>query len=199
MRSTSNFIFGIVAFVIFIIIFFIIIITVRGGSDKKKQDTPSSTIDNKKFSSEKARNKTLKLTILGGVKADEKYKKLEMSVSPYSRTIRVLKTYNNEIEKEDNLGNNQEAYNAFFAAVDGQGFFDSKEEPKKPDENYACPTQKHYKIEVIDGAEVLHSAWATFCADTRYGTYDGYVTDVNTLFTNQFPDYRKFMSGVKLN
>ena len=199
MRSTSNFIFGIVAFVIFIIIFFIIIITVRGGSNNNKQDTPTSTSTDKKFSAEEARNKTLKFTVMGGVKADEKYKKLEMTVSPTARNIRVIKTYSNEVEKEENLYNNQAAYDAFFAAVDGEGFFDTKEESKRPDENYACPTQKHYKVEVIDGADVLHSTWATFCTDARYGTYNGYVTDVITLFTRQFPDYRKFMSGVKLN
>jgi hypothetical protein len=199
MRSTSNFIFGVVAFIIFIIIFFIIIITVRGGSNTGKNDNPVADLASKDFSADKAKNKTLKFTVLGGVKADEKYKKLEMTVSPTARNIRVIKTYSNEVEKEANLYNNQAAYDAFFAAVDGEGFFDTKKEAKKPDENYACPTQKHYRIEVVEGAEILHSTWATFCADSRYGTYNGYVTDVNTLFTRQFPDYRKFMSGVKLN
>lgn len=199
MRSTSNFIFGIIAFIIFIIIFFIIIITVRGGSNNKKQDAPIAADAEKKFTADQAKGKTLKFTVLGGVKADEKYKKLEMTVSPYARNIRVLKTYNNEVEKEDNLGNNQAAYDAFFAAIDGEGFFDTKAEPKKPNENYACPTQKHYKVEVIDGSEVLHSSWATFCGEARYGTYNGYVNDVNILFTRQFPDYKKFMSSIRLN
>ena len=195
----SNFIFGIIAFIVFIIIFFMIVITIRGNKNDKPTNQNSGTSQNSDFSTDKARGKTLKLTILGGVKANEKYKKLEMTVSPYSRDIRVIKTYTNELEKEQNLDNNQAAYDAFFAAVDSEGFFKTKTETKKTDENYACPTQKHYRMEVIDGADILHSSWATFCSDTRYGTYNGFVNDVNLLFTRQFPDYRKFMSGVKLN
>ena len=199
MKSGSNFIFGLVAFIAFFIIIFIIIITVRGNNKNidTKQDLSSLASDN--FDKETARGKTLKFTVLGGVKADEKYKTLEMTVSPYSRNIRVTKTYTNEVEKEENLENNQAAYDAFFAAVDSEGFLETRVENKKSDENYACPSDKHYRVEVVDGAEVLHTTWATFCGDARYGTYDGYVNDVNSLFRKQFPNYNKFMSGVKLN
>jgi hypothetical protein len=197
MKSGSNFIFGIVAFIVFLVIIFIIIVTVRG--DKKNIDNSKNVSNSSSFDKEKARGKTLKFSILGGVKADEKYKTLEMTVSPYSRNIRVTKTYTNEVEKEDNLSNNQTAYDAFFAAVDSEGFFETKIENRKADNSYACPTQKRYRIEVADGSEILHTAWTAFCDDTRYGTYDGYVNDIEALFKRQFPDYRKFMSGVKLN
>ena len=197
-KSGSNFVFGIVAFVIFLVIIFIIIVAVRG--DGKKVDTPKNGINSSSsFDKDKARGKTLKFSISGGVKADEKYKTLEMTVSPYARNIRVTKTYNNEVEKEDNLSNNQTAYDAFFAAVDSEGLFETKVENRKTDENYACPAQKHYRVEIVDGSEILHTAWTAFCDDTRYGTYDGYVNDIEALFKRQFPDYNKFMSGIKLN
>lgn len=193
----------IAAIIVLLIILLVVAISFKVSSDRRAQNLGTNIEDNSLFTDEdakglidKAEDSSARIIIEKGVTADEKHYSIEMIVSANSRTIRVLKGYQDIEERSEGLPNNLAAYTDFLKALSKYDFDKTRKDESGFGWREACPLERNYKFSLTDGADVEFERWYSFCDGERYGEYGGRVAKVFTLFKNQFPEYSKYTRGI---
>jgi hypothetical protein len=193
----------IAAIIVLLVILLVVAVSFKISSDRRAKNLGQTNEDNSLFTDvdakrliDKAGDSTARIYIEKGVTADEKHYSIEMMVNADSRTIKVLKGYQDIEERSQTLPNNLEAYTDFLKALSKFKF----DTVRKDDSGYgwreACPLERNYKFSLQNGAEQEFERWYSFCDGKRYGEYGGRVSRVFSLFKNQFPEYSKYTNGI---
>jgi hypothetical protein len=197
-KTKENTVGVIAAIIVLLIILLVVAISFKISSSRRSQNLgkndssqtqPEKLVDN-------ATNNSVRIYVERGVIADEKHYSIDMTVSANSRTIRVMRGYENIEESSNGLPNNLEAYRAFLKALERNHFTAVRIDKSGFGFREACPTQRSFRFTLTEGASQSFDRWFTFCDGTRYGDYGGKVNDTFALFRNQFPDYSTYTSGV---
>ncbi len=193
----------IAAIIVLLIILLVVAISFKISSDRRAKNLGQTNEDSSLFSEvdaqdliDKAGESSARIFIEKGVTADEKHYSIEMIVSANSRTIRVLKGYEDIEERSEGLPNNLAAYTDFLKALKKFEFDKARIDQSGFGWREACPLERNYKFSLQNGADQEFERWYSFCDGERYGEYGGRVARVFTLFKNQFPEYSKYTKGV---
>ena len=196
-RAKENTVGVIAAIIILLIVLLAVAISVKVSSSRRARNlgvTTTQVAETKLIDS--AKDSSVKIYVERGVTADEKHYSIEMIVSANSRTIRVLKGYEQVEERSEGLPNNQTAYEAFLKALERNSFTKAREDKSGFGFREACPTQRGYRFSLMEGSSETFDRWYTFCDGKRFGDYGGRVNDTFSLFRNQFPNYNQNTRGI---
>lgn len=133
----------------------------------------------------------------GAVVSNEQRRTLKISVTEKERTIEVLKGYDELVEKRETFTNNQNAYYVFMNALDHAGFTREKVTKVSNPVGY-CSTGSTYFYILHDLGNQVSSLWNSSC-DPLGGNLGNNGNTIRQLFTNQIPNYNKFIQGVNFN
>ncbi|MDQ5913714.1 MAG: hypothetical protein QG623_333 [Patescibacteria group bacterium] len=199
-KTKENTVGVIAAVIILLIALLVVAIGVKISSDRRARNlgldgAKSSEVIASKLV-DNAENSSVRIYVERGVIADEKHYSIEMTISANTRTIRVLRGYENIEEKSEGLSNNLEAYRAFLKALEKNDFTEIREDTSGYEFRAACPTERSYRFSLMEGSSETFDRWFTFCDGKRFGEYGGKVNATFSLFKNQFPNYGTITRGV---
>lgn len=199
-KTKENTVGVIAAVIILLIVLLVAAIGFKISSDRRAKNLGADSAESSEVIAKKlidnSENNSVKIYVERGVIADENHYSIEMTVSANSRTIRVLRGYENIEDKSEGLTNNLEAYEAFLKALERNEFTKLREDKSGFGFREACPTQRSYRFSLMEGSSQTFDRWYTFCDGKRFGEYGGRVNAVFTLFRNQFPNYGTVTRGV---
>lgn len=199
-KTKENTVGVIAAVIILLIMLLVVAIGIKISSDRRSKNLGLDGAESSEVIARKlidnSRDNSVKIYVERGVIADEKHYSIEMTISANSRTIRVLKGYENVEQTSEGLPNNLEAYEAFLKALERNDFTKTREDKSGFGFREACPTQRSYRFSLMEGSSQTFDRWYTFCNGKRFGEYGGRVNDTFTLFRNQFPNYGTVTRGV---
>lgn len=140
----------------------------------------------------------LRFIIDGPVVAEENHRTLVFEIGQGARSLKLLKGYNQTLEKEQQLANNYNAYEAFAGALYNVGYMLERTN-KFTNYSNQCPSGNVYKAELIDSEnKIKKSLWRASC-DAKIGTMSGNPVVVLELFKKQFPDYNVFAKDITID
>ena len=134
------------------------------------------------------------LTTQGRIVGDDAFRSVRVTVTQYSRTVEVLKGYDNTVDKSQQFTNTRAAYDAFLHSLANLGFTRTRK-PSFPDERGVCPTGNRFVYLLKENGNDIHRSWSASCGNV--GTFAG-ASQVRQLFQSQIPEYSKFVQGVQL-
>lgn len=139
----------------------------------------------------------LGLEVQGPVTAKEKAVAYRLTVSRTERVAQLIRGYDGFIEKEQRIDNTEESFDVFIKALERAGFdrVDGSTEPG--DEEGVCATGKRYILTIEDEGIQVFRAWKTSCGGDQGNSLA--PQSVRNLFTKQFPELSKILSGSGLN
>jgi hypothetical protein len=141
-------------------------------------------------------NGTVRYTLEGRLVGEDQRRAIRISVNSNSRTIEVLKGYNEGVERSQTYGNTSAGFEEFLKALDEAGF--SKKRNFSPeDEAGVCPLGNRFVYELRKGTDQELRTWSTSCS-AKHGTFGGATSTVQQLFQNQIPDYYNISTTVVL-
>lgn len=140
---------------------------------------------------------TLRYTTHGAIVGREEHRKIRITVTPDRRVVEVIQGYQGDILKSQQFANTREAYEAFAEALIGAGFTRVVNGTVALEEEKTCPLGRKYNYEVAPGSNDSFYSWANSCRGAQ-GTFRGEDGTIRILFQEQIPDYRRYVSDVRL-
>ncbi len=138
----------------------------------------------------------VRYTMEGQINARENHRVVQITVGQNYRTYTLFDGYQGSIIKTENLGNDQDAYRAFLAALQNSGFTKTGVASRNTNPLGACPTGQRSHYDIIQGSDTLQSLWSTSCGSV-HGTFAGSAGTVQKLFQAQIPNYTTLVQGVQ--
>jgi hypothetical protein len=134
----------------------------------------------------------------GEITAPEEHYSIVITVTNNSRVITVYNGYNMGAIRTKSYANNQASYDAFYAALKNEGYFNSRDNLNNLDRTSYCPLGIRYSYQAgNDIAAPTQDTWSASCS-AKAGTFAGNKANVKTLFKNQIPDYSDVTKGITL-
>jgi hypothetical protein len=134
----------------------------------------------------------------GEITAPEEHYSIVIAVTNNSRVITVYNGYNMGAIRTKSYANNQASYDAFYAALKNEGYFNSRDNLNNLDRTSYCPLGIRYSYQAgNDIAAPTQDTWSASCS-AKAGTFAGNKANVKTLFKNQIPDYSDVTKGITL-
>ncbi|MCA9344080.1 MAG: hypothetical protein H6793_01365 [Candidatus Nomurabacteria bacterium] len=183
----------IVAGAVVLLIFISVIWFFARSGDKPKQQVGVNRETN--ITNYADTNTVVRFTQEGKINAREEHRVLQITIGQTERTAVIYDGYQGNVLKSQTLLNDRDAYKAFLAGLQNSGFTKPKVATRNVVPLGACPNGKRYHYDIINGSDTKQSLWSTSCNSAR-GTFGGNVSNVQTLFQNQIPDYSTFIQGV---
>lgn len=145
-----------------------------------------------------AANHSVRMTVRGPIVADENFRSYQITVSPSSRTVTTYSGYIDTVLETNTLPNNVKAYDQFVNALDKANMTSGTPLIGEADSTLGiCATGQIYEFDVlVDGKSVQH-LWTSTCKGSK-GSFRASVTQVQNLFTAQFPDATKAIRKINL-
>ena len=134
----------------------------------------------------------------GEITAPEEHYTIAITITNNSRTATVYNGYNTGAIRTKSYANNQASYDAFYAALKNEGYFNSRDNLNNLDRTSYCPLGIRYSYQAgNDIAAPKQDTWSASCS-AKAGTFAGNKANVKTLFKNQIPDYSEVTKGITL-
>lgn len=179
----------ILALVLFI--WFIIWLFSPKGVDTPEPTAPEAPAQQEVFG-------TVRYVQDGEITAPEEHYSIAITVTNNSRVITVYNGYNMGAIRTKNYANNQASYDAFYAALKNEGYFNSRDNVNNLDRTSYCPLGIRYSYQAgNDISQPTQNTWSASCS-AKAGTFAGNKANVKTLFKNQIPDYTEVTKGITL-
>lgn len=134
-------------------------------------------------------------TIQGKVVGDDDYRSIRITVTSSTRTLDILKGYEQTAVSTAQFSNNPKAYDIFLRALEIAGYTKTKNS-RYATEQGVCPLGNRYIYGVQSGTESVQRSWSATCSG--FGSYNGNPSLTRQLFQSQITDYSKLVSGVQL-
>lgn len=131
----------------------------------------------------------------GPINALENHRVLEITVGRNSREAVIYEGYNGKILRADSFNNTQAAYSYFLAALENNGYTNTRIAELNIVPEGACAGDRRADFEIIQGSQDLQSLWTTSCSNAK-GTFAGQTSNIRSLFEAQLPDYNEFVKGI---
>lgn len=141
------------------------------------------------------KNSEVSLTTVGELVGNDQHRSVRITVSANERRIEVIGGYDQQLLSSQTYDNNQEAYEAFLSALEGQGFARAKK-TSTTDNRSVCPTGMRYEYRLNEDGEERSNLWSVSC--DRSGNFNGRAGTIRQLFQRQIPDYSQQVRGVTL-
>ena len=139
---------------------------------------------------------TVQLTIDSPVTAPQNHKDIIINIGNAQASLRVTQGYEGDTVRQKSYPMDANAYTVFLKALDYNGFTKGNNDASQQDERGHCATGDRYMYEVVDSdGNTLQHYWYTSCNN---GTFQGNVSIIQQLFTNQIPDYSSLTGDVSL-
>jgi FlaG/FlaF family flagellin (archaellin) len=141
---------------------------------------------------------SVRMTVRGKIVADETFRSYQLTVSPSSRTLTTYSGYLAQPLESVQLGNNVKAYEEFVYALDkanlakGTAFTDDQDDTRG-----ICAAGEIHEFEILNGTKVVKRLWASTCKGSP-GSLKANDAQVESLFLQQIPDYKKVLSKIDL-
>lgn len=181
--------------VIILLVIIGIVWLIAARSTRPEQDRqvtrPSALVDYADTTTE------VRFTQAGKINAREDHRVVQISVGRDYRTIQLFDGYQGNVMNSRTLGNDEDAYRAFLAALENSGYVKSRNAPRNVDPLGACSSGSRYNYDILQGADIKQSLWSTSCGNSSRGTFNGKASAVRSLFQAQIPNYQDFVSGVQ--
>jgi hypothetical protein len=199
MKNWMVYVSGVLFFAIILIVLIVMFVR-RDNKPDKPSNKPSQSQQQtqSKLKQVKSAGGSVEFKTSGEVVGEENHRAIRITVSSSERTLEVLSGYDEQVVSTQSSPNTQSAYEAFIDALDGAQFGATKQGREEMSEKTACPLGLHYEYVMNTSSGDESKSWATSCSRAD-GTFSGNSNVVRTLFQNQIPDYRKYVSGVRLN
>jgi hypothetical protein len=96
--------------------------------------------------------------------------------------------------RQQDYGNNANAYDAFLSALDAAGF--GRADDRVNRNAISCATGRTYTMKIIETGKEAKGLTTSSCLSSAGDTFGGNVSLVNTLFQRQIPDYRTLTQNI---
>ncbi len=170
----------------------ILLITSGGGKTPKPGEKAPKPLPD--YSST---NATVGLTIKGAVNARELHREIRVTVGRNSRSLEVIRGYQNEIIKDKTYSNDQSAYSEFLHAINYANFTRERGTDLKS-ESGVCPLGNRYVFELEQNGKDITRLWTSTCSGASRGSFGGQTTLLLSLFQRQIPDYSVLTQRIRL-
>ena len=129
----------------------------------------------------------VRMTVRGELKADEKFRSYQITVTPYSREMVTYAGYLDEQINEQKLDNNSKAYEQFVYALDRAGMMVGEElVGEKNDTRGLCFTGKILEFEILQNGRPLKKLWTSTC-NKNDGSLKANSSRLGDMFLSQIP------------
>jgi len=183
-------------FIIFLTVVFgiLFVLFLIFGNGSKKDASPKATPTKPLTVREYApRDSKVVYTIEGNIRGNNMYRAVRTTITREYRLIEVIEGFENNVIKAQKEPNNQDAYAAFLAAIEGKGYGRVRSTKKTNDEG-VCPLGQKYIYEIYDGGKQTQRLWSTTCGSQ--GTSAANNPVIRILFDRQITNRDKFMFNV---
>lgn len=180
-----------VAFGLIVLLVIIALSAFTGGANKAVETKPTDV----KLADYIDQPSEVRLIIGSKITADEDYRSARITITPSSRTVEILKGYQQVPERTATYANNQAAYAALLHALEKAGFAKLGKDVTE-DESGQCPLGKRYVYELTNEGKSVAKSWSTSCG--REGSLAGNGALIRQLLTLQIPDYKKLVKNTGL-
>lgn len=162
-------------------------------NDKPNKPATSQTEKQKDFAKD---TRSVVFTEQGKLVGEENRRAVRITITATERRIEILQGYDQTVIKSQTTPNKQNAYDTFLIALSDAGFGRYNKDISA-DERGTCPNGKRFIYEAQFKDDSKYRAWASSCKGG--GSFEGNNGLVRTIFENQIPELRTFMSGVRLS
>lgn len=180
-----------------VITFFAIVgtIVLVGSGNSKKSSTPLRNTVLADYGDKDT--SSISWTQYGRLVGDDQRTAIRVTIARNKRTVEILSSYDERIEKSTEYINSPKAYESFVLALDNINF-GKERNVVKPDDRGMCPVGNVFVYRLTDmGSEIMRT-WSDTCNKTD-GPYGGLSPAlIAKLFKAQITDYNSFVNGVKL-
>lgn len=136
----------------------------------------------------------LETNVEGPINAPENHRTIRVTITSLTRQIDIIAGYQGEVISTKTYDNNQQAFEAFSAALARAGFTQNRVVPSNNSESIcASGSRTHYRI-MQDNAYVMNN-WTASCTQ---GTFGGDAVATNRLFQLQIPDYNAITKNISM-
>jgi hypothetical protein len=143
-------------------------------------------------------DRSVRMTVRGPIVADEVFNTYTITASSTQRTMTTYVGYLNRQVETKQLQNNIPAYEQFVYALDRAQMMDAKElTGDANDLRGICATGRVYQFDTLRGGNVIKSLWTSTCKGSK-GSLKASVTQLQSLFQVQIPDYQKMLSKIRV-
>jgi hypothetical protein len=108
---------------------------------------------------------------------------MRFTINSGTRTVDILQGYDGQVVSTRQYPNSTESFRAFVSALDRAGFTLTRVSTFKSEDGL-CATGNRFNYDATQTTKSVHT-WSTSCSEK--GTFGGNTSQVQTLFTNQYP------------
>jgi hypothetical protein len=137
----------------------------------------------------------MRITKEGPIVARENHQVTQITIGQNERSVSIFEGYQAKLVKSNTFLNDPDAYRAFLAALDNNGFTKARIATQSIDPLSVCAAGDRYRYDIIDGQDVKQSLWSSSCGSSR-GTFAGNASSIIDLFKVQIPDYNDFIKSL---
>jgi hypothetical protein len=133
-------------------------------------------------------DRSVRMTVRGGIIADEDFRTYQIQVTPNGRTLITYKGYLGQPIDNIYLGNNIPAYEQFVYALYRANLIRGTElTGDSNDLRGVCAIGFVYEFQVLKADKQIDQLWTSSCSNAR-GSLSANVGQLTNLFTAQIPD-----------
>jgi hypothetical protein len=185
-----------IAVIIIALLAVIGVVVIVNRNNETPNGTPTSTTTTLS-DYDSSKTPIISWTQQGRIVGNNQYNSIRITITPTSRRVDVLNTYQNQVVKTSQYDNNQDAYNTFARALDLMRFGRTRT-VSNPNVEGVCPFGNRFIYTFNAESQEKVNTWSDTCS-TADGTYAGTnATSTARLFREQIPDYSRQVSGVSL-
>lgn len=130
----------------------------------------------------------VRVTARGPIISNQEHQDIQITVGQTETVGLLMSGYQGTVAQTQKTPNNQASFKDFLSALQNANF--TRVKLPRTDQQYdgACSDGTRYTFEFINaGADAPGSTWATSCSK-KDGTFDGDLSEVKKLFSNQLPE-----------
>lgn len=163
---------------------------------KKPSSSTTKSITNQPASLVDYANRDSKVVFVvdGPIIAEEDHRSVRITVGRGSRTLEIIKGYQNNVIESHRFDNNKDAYKTFLYAIARYNFA-KKRTTKLENVTGACPQSQRYLLQLYDNNDKKQDLWTATCTK---GTSGADYAQIRVLFQKQIPDYSKLLGSTQL-
>ena len=132
-------------------------------------------------------DRSVRMTIRGGLTADEKFRSYQITITPASRTMTTYQGYLDQQVNSVQLENNTRAYEEFVYALNRAGMMEGIPfTGEDNDRRGLCPGGKIIEFETLRNSQSTEQLWTTTCNGVN-GSFKGNSGQISDMFLAQIP------------
>lgn len=143
-------------------------------------------------------DRSVRMTIRGGLTADEKFRSYQITISPAARVMTTYSGYLDQQVDSVQLENNTRAYEEFVYALNRAGMMGGTPLKGEDDDRRGlCPGGKIIEFETMQNSQSTKELWTTTCSGVK-GSFKGNSGQVSDMFLAQIPQGSDLLKAINV-